>query len=276
MTILGKILAYVNVAVAVLLAAIAFALWANRIDLSNNKPTVRDDPTTGGLFAQREKELEEAGAGFPVAETALDNARKSLADEEQKRWDDRGWYLAEMQHLQGDVTLANPVKRVEYAAQDDAATKVRKGQVAVDPATGRPLLKDFKYKGNSLPSMAVAETDYAAILKKAEEIEERHGQQAFDAWFLTVKISGPPTDEEMKALPEALVARLAKVKLPGKGLIQRLADEQQKKEDVMDELKRLYPLLVNTKVDAQLVLHRNAALKARLKELQGANVSASE
>jgi hypothetical protein len=273
MTILGKILVYVNVAVSGLVAAFAFALWANRIDLSNAKE-VGGDPETAGRWTQRDKELQKDWDNLPLAEANLDEARNVLSSEEQKRWDDRGWYLAEMQHLQGDVTPDNPVKRVEYAAQDDPITHVKKGQVAIDPTTDRPLMK--KPDGPALPSMAVADSEYAAASKQVVEAEDKHQEQAFEAMVLTIKISGPPSDEELKNLPEWMRTRLGKVKLPARGITQRLADEKQKQDDLQDELKRLYPLLVNTKVESQLILQRNAALKARLKELQGAKVAVGE
>jgi len=58
-----------------------------------------------------------------------------------------------------------------------------------------------------------------------------------------------------------------------KGLQQRLVDEQGKRSDLVAELKLVRPQLINAVVDSDLVLRRQRALEARIKELEKVGVA---
>jgi hypothetical protein len=249
MTMFGKILVYVNLAVSMLMAAFAFGLWSNRIDPSNLKPS-KDDKTTWGLYAQREKDLDEAWNEFRPVEAGLRTARADVMVAEKGRGADRVWYLGRMDHLRKNATLEKPAERVVFAAKDEDQTKTKKGQVLLDPATGYPKMDAEKDRaGGALLAMAYYDNKLKEILAEREQIEDKHKKQLDEATDLTAKL--------------VVLRRLYE-------------NERNKRADMEDEVKRVYPLLVNTKVDAELTLKRQKALKARIEELNKQRVAVGD
>jgi hypothetical protein len=249
MTMFGKILVYMTLAVSVLMLAFAFGLWSNRIDPSNNK-LVKDDKTTWGLFAQRADDLDSAWNEFRPVETGLRAARADVMVEEKGRSADNAWYLGRMDHLRKNATLEKPAERVVFAAKDEDQTKTKKGQVLLDPATGYPKMEAEKDRaGGALLAMAYYDNKLKEILAEREQIEDKHKKQLDEATDLTAKL---------------IVLR------------RQFDNERHKRADMEDEVKRVYPLLVNTKVDSELVLKRQKALKARLEELNKLRVAVGE
>src|SRR5262249_4382988 len=154
--------------------------------------------------------------------------------EEKGRTADRAWYLGRMDHLRKNATPEKPAESVVFATEDKEATKTKKGQVLLDPATGYPVMVALKDKaGGALLAMTYYDNRLKEILADREQIEKKHEAQLKEAAELTAKLK---------------VWRA------------RLENERHKRADIEDEVTRVYPLLVNTKVDAELVLKRHDAL----------------
>jgi hypothetical protein len=248
-TTLGKILTFVTLTASLLMAAFAFGLWSNRIEWAT-PPGVKDDEVTGGRFTQLSKELERTWGLLRPAEGALGVARTAVMIEEKGRSADRVWYMGRMEHLKTKADINDPVKGVVFADKDDPATKTRKGQVLINPTDGYPALEPLKDRaGQPLVSMAFYNNRLKEILADREQIEKKHKAQI---------------DEATKLTADLLVLR------------RRFEAERQKRNDVEDEVRRVYPLLVNTRVDAELVLKRNHALQERVKELKTTGVAVGE
>jgi hypothetical protein len=142
---------------------------------------------------------------------------------------------------------------VVHAEQDDERQNVKKGQVLTDPRkqnlptmaqakdpSGAPLqLQSLKYYDDVLKQK----------LEERQALQTKHQEQIAEATRLADQLNGP------------------------RGLLQRLADERRKRAGIVDELKQVYPMLVNNLVDAERVLKRQKALERRLDELKGTGVA---
>jgi hypothetical protein len=248
MTVLGKLLVLVNVFISVFLATWAFGVWTNRIDWSNAKG---GPDKVAGEFARRDALLTTLYAAVPPAEAAWQAERSELFDQEHRRAEDRAWYQAQLDHLRGKATAADPARTLVYADQDDEQRGLKKGQLALDPKTGRPLLVAAKDRaGNPLVSLAAYDAAEQSVLATIEGVQAKYEEQIKQATALTESLIGP------------------------KGLQQRLADEKKKRADVVAEEKLVRPLLINSVVESDLVLKRHRALLQRIDELKRVGVAA--
>jgi hypothetical protein len=249
MTALGKLLVLFNLAFSLLLAAWAFGVYSNRIDFSDKKATADQ---TAGEFQKRDEELKDLYPRVAPAEYAWRTARADIQAQEARRLDDRAWYLAELAHVRTKATPADPVRIVVYADQDDPKLGVRKGQVALDPTTQRPRMAPAVRDGKGVPSLAAFDAEEKRTLDSLEAVQNKFEAQVKEATALTERMIGP------------------------KGLIQRLIDERQKRDDVVAEQKLVKPLLINGVVDGELIVKRHRALQKRVDELKGTGVAARE
>lgn len=249
MTMFGKTLVLLNLAFSLFLASWAFALWTNRIDWSDAKGTADQ---IAGRFAQNKAILDGGGQGGGLynalgpAESSWRLGRTEALAVEARRLADRAFYLAEIEHLENKAVAADPARQVSFAAKDDEANNVRRGQVVIDPRTRLPVMEQVK----DLQSLAFYDKELEQRLAQRAAADAKHKEQIDEAVKLTEQLIGP------------------------KGLQQRLVDERHKYEDVIDELKVVYPLVVNTKVESELILKRRAALRKRIDELKGVGVAA--
>jgi hypothetical protein len=250
MTLFGKILVFVNLALSLMMATWAFAVWSNRIDFSNTKAT---GDQAAGEFAQRAAQIEALWEAVPPAELAWKSARGELLDRESRRLADRGWYQDELNHLRNKATAADPCRTITYAQQNDDRTGIRKGEILLDPATGRPVLASAKDRfGKPLLSLASYVNEEQKLLASMEVVQNKHENQMKEASQLTEQLVGTAGN---------------------KGLQQRLVDERNKRKDVAAEEDLIRPLLINGVVDSELILKRKNALELRIKELKGTGVA---
>ena len=131
MTLLGKILVFVNFTLSMLAAAWACALYSTSVDWSGN-PAKGDQPP--GELAVRKNRLQELQAGLRPAEARWRDARAAVLGYEEARNTDRLWYLARMDHLRTGATEANPAQAVVVFGD----------LPQVDPATGRLRMEAVK------------------------------------------------------------------------------------------------------------------------------------
>jgi hypothetical protein len=250
MTLLGKILVFVNLALSLLMATWAFAVWSNRIDFSN---TSASGEKAAGEFAQRASEIAALWEGVPPAELTWKTAQTELRDREQRRLADRGWYQDELNHLRNKATAADPCRTITYADHNDERTGTRKGEVLLDPATGRPALAAAKDRfGKPLLALAWYLNEEQKLLASMEVAQKKHEAQMTEAIQLTEQLVGSPGK---------------------KGLHQRLIDERNKLKDVQAEEEMVRPMLINSVVESELILKRKKALELRIDELKGTGVA---
>jgi hypothetical protein len=250
MTVFGKILVMLNLALSLMLAAWAFGVWSDRIDFSNTKAS---GERTAGEFARREAELASLWEGVRPAEAGWQLARADLRAQEKQRDSDLAWYYDQVQHLLGKPNPAEPVKVVVWADRDDEKLGVRRGQVALDPRTLRPVMAPAKdAAGNPLLSLAAYDAEERKVLSSIDEVQNKFQKQVDQAIAYTEQLLGP------------------------KGLQQRLLAEKGKLADVQAEEKLVRPLLVNTAVDSELVFKRQKSLEERVKELERVGVAAGK
>jgi hypothetical protein len=233
MTKLGKTLLYLNLVFSLMMAFMAYGLYHNRIDWSNNKGK---EPQFEGELVRRAAQVSDLSKGFPPAESAWRDASEGLAAQEKVRKDDEVWYYKEMEHLRDGAKETDPARTVEFKNNVPVLdAKNLPKMVPTKDRFGNPLRSMTKYAKDidtTLNEIALALTKYDALVKE-------------DA-SLTQKIVGP------------------------KGLQQRLVDERVKQTNLELEQKSVAPLLVNSVVESELILKRTKALEERIKELKKA------
>ena len=255
MTLFGKILVLLNLALALTLAAWSFNIYANGIDWTDRKDT-KSTPPRIGQFAVRAATLEELWKGAPAVQIDWLRERDKLAGEEKLLADERVWYDKEMLHVLNGPARNKSVLQVAIAAQDDERTGVRKGQVLLDDQGHPKLVPVLDPAGNPLHLLSLREynEENDRILKEIADQIAQHEKQIAEANALTDRIIG----DKGKGI---------------RGLQQRINDEQAKNADLIAELKLVEPQLINTLVEAQLVTKRHAQMVRRIEELKKTKIA---
>ncbi len=153
------------------------------------------------------------------------------------------------------ASAAEPARQVVYAEQDDERLGIKQGQVQPDPKTGLPTMvqaKDANGNPLQLQSLKYYDNVLKQKLDERQALQSKHQEQIAEATRLTDRLNGP------------------------RGLVQRVIDERRKLLGLEDEIKQVYPMLVNSEVEAELVLKRQKALQRRLDELRGTGVAARD
>jgi hypothetical protein len=230
MTLFGKILVFLNLALSLLLASWAFGLYSGRIDWSDNQAK---GTQPAGELRPRQAEATERWQGLRVAEGNRDRARADLEREEGGVPGDRLWYLAEMEQLR---TGTNPARAVVF----------KNGLPVADPRNPyRPEMVGAKDQaGKPLRSLAAYVRDEDTVSKELAAVLARYEDQIGQDRKLTQLLIGP------------------------QGLQQRLVDEKVKRERVVAEQRLVEPRLINAVVDSELILKRRRQLEQRIKELR--------
>jgi hypothetical protein len=262
MTLLGKILVFVTVALSFMMLAWALGIYLGRIDWSNNKASTE---RPAGVLVARQQRITDANdvliqnsARWRQALRGNDGkdgrpVRDGLLAWEKRRVDDRQWYAEQLKLAKHTDNGADgkpvAIKRI---------TLNKEGQTIPDPANaGRPTMapaerrKDEQGQGGGqlyCYDWYVAELDR---LTKALEAAQLEYQKA-------VKMDTELTEEAIGTKDKP------------KGLRQRLIDEQEKYRLVLEELKDVGDRQTNSRVDAELLLAREEQLKRRVAELETA------
>ncbi len=255
MTLLGKFLVFVNLALSFMMLAWAAALYTNRIDWSNT--AAKGDQPEGQLVA-RAKRVAEATASVNLAnfrwrEALQGNdgkdkrpARDGLLAWEKRRVEDRKWY-------EGVLKAA--------IALDDKGEKVVIKRVATKD--GRPV-----------PDAANANRPTLVDAERRKLLEEPRGQPlyCYDYYVkeldrLTTEIEKAEAEQQKWTKEEEALTDLA---IGPKGLRQRIVDEQVKGKLVDEELKDVEDRETNSRVETELLLERRAQMERRIEELNKA------
>lgn len=237
MTSFGKILVCFNLAVSQMMAITALALYTNQINWTN-MPAEATAAKPQGLLARRQKEFEAEKRLMEQAEARQQAAMAQLRNIEPQRPADRKWYAQQINHMIATADEKSPVQFLTISPD---------GKVAVDAKNfGRPQLVDGKDRAKlPLRSLQSYEKD---ILDNYEQIRTER-------------------DKLAKLADEG--AKLTGMLVGGKGLRQRIEDEEDKRVRAEQEQKDFTrPRLINILVESELLLKRRNALTARIKELE--------
>jgi hypothetical protein len=249
MTLFGKILVVINLALSLAMATWAFGVWSNRIDFSNTKGTGEQ---AAGEFARRSAQIEALSPKVAPALAAWENAQRDLTERAQRRLADLAWFQDEMDHLRNKATRDDPARMIAYAAEPNEAKGIRRGEILLDE-TGRPVVVPAKERsGAPLQSLAHYVAEEQKVLASMEAVQKKHADQINEAVQLTERLVGTPGN---------------------KGLQQRLQEERRKRIDVVAEEEVVRPQLINGVVDSELILKRRKALEARIEELKKVGVA---
>jgi hypothetical protein len=243
MTLLGKALVFLNLAIGLMLAGWAFSLYANGIDWTGRK----EGNVPVGEFAIHEAQLDELWKTVPLAQTNWLEDRDKLQKAEARLAADRVWYDEKMRHVFFGPTKDQPVGQVTVAAKDDPKTGVQKGQILLDDK-GYPQLTPLRDRANNpLKSLAEYTDEDDKVLLALEDVMKKHEKQI----------------EEANKLTDLIIGSKDK-----RGLQKRIEDEKAKDVDVLEEQKLVRPQLINTVVESELILKRKAQLEKRIEELK--------
>ncbi|HJT76393.1 MAG TPA: hypothetical protein VJ739_04250 [Gemmataceae bacterium] len=237
MTLTGKVLVLLNLTLSLAMAFWAVGVCAQYIDYSTDARGSAEQ--TKGLVLQRNDQIAARQEQLKAAEARWRGPYDYVPRIMQQRVNNQEWYGQQLAAMQ----KGGPVKAVSYKA----------GQVELDPKQyGRPLLVDATdADGQPLQTLE----SYLAALADANNAihlaQVQMEQQTRLDTELTQKIGG---DNGLRFL---------------------LAREQKKLEDVLAEQHYLEPLLVNSLVEGELLLKRQADLEARVKELKAVGVASS-
>jgi hypothetical protein len=229
MTTAGKIALLLNIALSIGFAAWGLALYANRVDLTNQK-----SGETAGEYALRDEAIKNLRDNVvPKAMARWSTAVPAVDQLEARRPKLQAWYDEQLKNLREGT---KPVQALVF----------NKGVLQVD-AEGVPGLQPLK----GLASIAALEQTYA-------QFQEQVAQ--------TTKEITKLVDEERK-----LTEQIGDGK--EKGLRADLAAVQRKEKISQDEEEFLKPLLYNRQAEYSLLMKRQQALEARIKELQGLSLA---
>jgi hypothetical protein len=234
MTFFGKFLVILNVGLSLMMAAIAFGIYANAIDFSD-KPAKDDNPA--GILADRIKEVNDLMAALGPARGSWTAARKELLVEEDRRRGVRPWYARELEHLRTGATVASPAREIVYDKGLPKADAANPLHVQMQPA---------KYRDQNLLSIAHYEEEITRTLGEVVEVMAKHKKAVEEDARLTNVLAGTPDT---------------------KGLRKRQDEERAKREGVLAEQQLVRPLFVNAAVESELALKRLQSLQEREKEL---------
>lgn len=252
MTKLGKALVLFNLAFGLMLAAWAFSLYANGIDWSDRK--AKTPLETAGEYTIHESQLDELWKGIPPAQANWLDERQKVLNEEARLAAERAWYDVEMKHLYLAANAANPVGEIAFAQKDDDKNGIKKGQILLDNK-GHPQMVPMRDPaGNPLLSLSVYTKKDDDILQSLDAVNKKQQEQIEEANKLTDLIIG---DE----------------KAGRRGLYRRYLDEKAKDADMLAEQKLVRPQLINTVVEAELILKRKNQLEKRIEELKKIHVA---
>ena len=242
MDLIGKILVVVVFGLSLMMAAVGGAVLYYHVDWSNN-PAASDGSAPAGELVHRIAKVKQLQGLVGPAELAWREAGSSLLGQEERRQGDQDWYAAELERLKtGDATK-----------QAIAAVVYEKGETVPDPNNlGRPKMEPaFDAYKQPLLSLDAYNTQIAARTEETKSVLDKIAASAAEDSKLTGLLVGGNM----------------------RGLIRRLKDEQDKQDGLASEITGVKFAEGQVRADSQLLLRRQKALEARVKELEKTTVT---
>ncbi len=254
MTLLGKLLVFVNLVLSFLMLSWAAMLFTNRVDFSNKKATADQ---AAGQLAERETKVKD---GVNAVNLANARWRESLYgnDGKDKRPVHVGLLTWEKRRLDAGVFYAAVLKAADVGPDGKGEQVVIKrvatkdGRILPDPQNpAMPLLEEAqrrKTEGEARGAPLYCIQWYVKELDRlTAEVEKAQKEQqnlAKEEGALTDQIVGP------------------------KGVRQRIVDEQIKLDRVTEEAKDVESRQTNSLVETELLVVRRRQLERRIDELK--------
>jgi hypothetical protein len=222
----GKILVFVHLSLSLLLAAWAIGLYTQRVNWTN-KPG--GDGTPGKLtpFADQVKQLGEALA---TADTHVGKARFALYGLEQQRAAAQVWYLGELDHLLAKADAKNPAR-----------------VVLLDKAGAAAPLKDAIGQLQTVPAKEIDGAPLQSFQNYSAALAQTYGR---------IANSGKDFDQEIQN-----DTTVTKELGSDQGLWIQLQNEQLKLKRIENEIERLKPILVDTRLNIDALKERQPGLR---------------
>jgi hypothetical protein len=246
---IGKILVMLNVTVALLLCAWAVGVFTRHIEFSADLSKSAPDTVmqVRALQEQLKPQAPRPAYGLwdelSASEAHWKGVSGNLAKVEEWRPRNQKWYEARL------ADLAKSAVAVKKPGHKDARVEV----IRNDPDNyGLPVMVDATDKAGQ------------PLLGKAPYLEEYKDKQAAIV----------NAQDDLKRYTEEDASLTARIGSVG-GLRDQIAAEIDKRERVLAEQEFLKPLLVNSRVEGELLFRRRAELESRLKELRGVGVAAT-
>lgn len=267
MTFTAKILIVVNLAMSLVLAAWALGVYSSRIDFGDTQE--KAGVVKGKLREEREK-LEQALKYRDTAMTRYDAARASLQAAETRRPELQKWYQEQLTQLQTGMNAAGqlvntPVQELWY----------EKGALQVDPATGRPRLREIAWNRPLQPLLDLnrLNQEYDKTVKDIQAEKQQLDGLVAEEKRLTEQINGDGQKQkglrkQLEDVQEAMLNSLGekeflrRIEKAGVYLVLPSIKDQEGEHD------HLMRTLYNRKIEAQLQLRRQKELESRLEELK--------
>lgn len=229
MTLFGKLFVLVNLAASLVLGTMAFSIYSNGIDWSDNKGTAGGPP---GRLAVKKADVTELSKQLAFTADGWAAARNEVWTREDARRAYRGYYAGELEKL---YTSKNAVDQLSPDGQLD-----QRGVPQLVPAFEVPdvRLQSLSYYLEKSREL----TAENARLRKELEAKVKEDTE------LTNRLTGDP---ERKT----------------KGLRMLIADERVKRQGITDEIGIVEGLRVNRLVESELILKRLSSINERVQEL---------
>ncbi len=232
MTLLGKTFLLVNLALSLVLATLAFGVYANGIDWSNNAAKAGQP---AGRYVAKKAEIDDLLKGIQLTYATWHEANRELLVKEEQRRFDRRWYAGELEKLEatGPVLIVAQDKGPADAAGHPTLVPAMENELERVPLQTRKAYQD---------RMAQIRAENDRIRKELEAKVEEDRR-------LTNELTGDP---ERKT----------------KGLRRLLTDERTKQEGLIAETGIEESLRINREVESELILKRLASINERVRELE--------
>jgi hypothetical protein len=255
MTLLGKILVFVNLLLSFLMLSWAVGLYTNRVDWTATK--AKGDKPDGVLLARQER-IKTANASLLVAGDRWRSALRGIPDSpvaatrdglfgvEKRIADDRKWYadqLAEGKQGPGGQAGKQQINWIKFGPDGLAVSPTSLNRPALEPAIRRKSDKPDE-TGRPLYCYQYYVADLARITQAIDAQQVAYQDAVKQAADLTQLAIGP------------------------KGLRQRIADEQVKNSRVKEEMRDVLGRETNAIVETEILASRQGQLEKRVEELQ--------
>jgi hypothetical protein len=232
----GRRLIYVNLALSLTFAFWALAIYANRVDWSDRK-----SGDEIGEYARLNDAVKQLDGARGPAEARLQSARTALAKLDDFHPRLQEWYANDLKaERSGNQPILSPL----YAKGEPQSDN--QGMPRMGPVLG-PGDKPIR----DLASIAKLEQLYTEKLEKIQAVTSQLDKLIADENQLSAQIG----DGKAQGLRAELAAEQAKIKAS------------------LDSQENLKPQVYNRQVELALLLKRQRALEARVKELQQASLA---
>lgn len=239
-TVLGKTLVFITVALSLLLLGFALGIYSNRIDWPGQTATLSGGKTTGRVPELR-KELDDWSNAAVLAHTRWQRNRDALVRLEAKRPEDLQWYAQQLKLLED----GSPNDVIQQAVLRDA----KDGKLEVDSA-GHPLMEPA-------PGVRFSRRGYREEFSRLKDESEA-----------TITATNELVNQQ-KALTQVINGDEGKPR----GLRTLIQEEELTQRNAGEEVEHLKPRRINLQVEAQMLQQRQRALAARLDELKKSGVA---